>query len=337
MLGHGLFSALAKDPTFEKRYEHYAQGKNITNRMPLYIEPKEDISFENIMTVMFNHYENTALDFRNDIGGGTYKAPYRARPLAWSYDDKMYHNERAVATQQTGWNFIAQIRMDKPAPISSLLWFAVDDSLTSPRFPVYGCSRSVSEAYSGKGTQDGVPSPLLSFDIQKAFWVQNMVSNFVYSRWEDAYPYLQAKLAVVHEHFKEEVKLIDEQLMAVYDPNDLDWVIDHATAFSVKAGDYMHKEWMGFYGEIFARYRDFFTVEKDEDDPVCNCKVKESGFSDEWKEKIVHETGEHYECLDDDTVPDMMVKNVVEKKEENVNNSLLRGSSTSTDSLSSVE
>lgn len=329
-----IFSILAKDKTFEKRYEDYALGKNLTNRMPLYIEPKEDISFENVMTVMSNHYENTALSSNNDVGGGTYKAPYRARPLTWKYDEKMYHNERTVATQQTGWNFIAQIRMDKPAPISSILWFAVDDSSTSPRFPVYGCSRSVSEAYSGKGTQDGVPSPLLSFDIQKAFWVQNMVSNFAYSRWEDAYPYLQKKLAAVHEQFKEEVKVIDEALMAVYDPNDLDWVIDHATAFSVKAGDWMHKEWMEFYGEMFARYRDFFTVEKNDQDPICNCKVKESGFSNEWKEKIVHETGEHYECLDEDTVPDIHAVKNVEKK-ENVKNLLLRGSSSS--DVSSVE
>ncbi len=329
-----ILSTLAKDPSFEKTYEDYALGQNLQNRMPLYVEPKESlISFENVMSAMSNHYEHTALDFRNDLGGGQYKAPYRPRPLTWKYNDKSYHNERAVATQQTGWNFIAEIRMDKPPPISSLLWFAVDDSSTSPRYPVYGCSRNVSEAYSGKGTQDGVPSPLLSFDISKAFWVQNMVSNFVYSRWEDAYPYLQTKLATVHEHFEEEIEVIDEQLMAVYDPNDLDWVVDHATAFSVKAGDWMHKEWMEFYGQLFARYRDFFTIEEDEKDPVCNCKVKEVGFSDAWKEKIVKETGEHYECLDEDSVPDFMmigIDNGEDKKEEEGErkdtNSLLRGS-----------
>ena len=318
-----IYSALAKDRSFEKTYEDYALGKNLTNRMPLYIEPKTELSIENIMTVMSNHYENTALDFRNDIGGGQFKAPYRPRPLQWSFNDKTYHNERSVGTQQTGWNFIAQIRMDKPAPISSILWFAVDDSSTSPRFPVYGCSRKVSKAYSGKGTQDGVPSPLLSFDMQKAFWVQNMVSNFVYSRWEDAYPYVQKKLASVHEHFKDEVRLMDDQLMELYDPDQLDLMIDHATEFSVQAGDWMHNEWMQFYGNLFARYRDFFVIEEDEGNPVCNCDVKEKGFSDEWKEKIVHETGEHFECLDENSVPDLLRLDGEEKSRDN--NHVLRG------------
>jgi len=299
-----IFSTLAKDTTFEKTYEDYATGQNKTNRMPLFIEPHSKLSFENIMTVMSNHYENTALSFDQDVGAGPYKAPYRARPLQWSYKDISYHNERAVATQQTGWNFIAQIRMNKPAPISSLLWFAVDDSSTSPRFPVYGCSKEVSAAYSGKGTQDGVPSPLLKFDMQKAFWVQNMVANFVYSRWDDAYPYLQTKLATIHEYFKQEVDLFDDQLMELYDPNDYGSMVDKATSFSVQAGDWLQKEWVDFYGELFARYRDFFTIEEDREDPVCNCKVQPGGFSDEWKAKIVEETGEHYKCLDDNSVPD---------------------------------
>ncbi len=312
-----IFSILAKDTTFEKTYEDYASGKNRTNRMPLYIEPHSELSFENIMTVMSNHYENTALSFDQDVGAGPCKAPYRSRPLTWSYKGVSFHNERAVATQQTGWNFIAQIRLDKPAPISSILWFAVDDSSTSPRFPVYGCSKEVSAAYGGKGTQDGVPSPLLKFDMQKAFWIQNMVANFAYSRWDDAFPYLQTKLASIHEYFKEELELIDDQLMELYDPDHSDSMVDKATSFSVQAGDWLQKEWLDFYGQLFARYRDYFIIEEDREDPICNCKVKASGFSDEWKARIVEETGEHYKCLDDNTVPDtfeMLQDRVGDKK-----------------------
>ena len=105
-------------------------------------------------------------------------------------------------TQQTGWNFNARSRLNKPPPISSLLWFAVDDNSTSPQYPVYGCSRNVSLAYEGQGTQVDSPSPLLDFDMGKAFWVQNMVSNFVYSRWSNAYPFLQNKLASMNEHLQ---------------------------------------------------------------------------------------------------------------------------------------
>lgn len=274
--------------------------------MPLYIEPRSKLTFEDIISVMSNHYENTALSFDADIGAGPYKGPYRARPLTWSYNGVKYLNERSIATQQTGWNFIAQIRMDKPAIISSVLWFAVDDSSTSPRFPVYGSSRDVSAAYAGQGTQMGSPAPLLKFDLQKAFWVQNMVANFVYSRWNDAYPFLQTKLAAVHKHFQTELERNDSELLAVYDANDMKKVIDHATSFSVNAGDWLHKEWLDVYGEIFARYRDFYIVEEDKDDPVCNCKVTESGYSDEWKARIVQDTHDHYK-MDGSVGPDVTV------------------------------
>ena len=82
---------------------------------------------------------------------------------------------------------------------------------------MYGCSTSVSDAYGGKGTQDGVPSPLLNFDISKAFWIQNMVSNLVYSRWKDSYKLVTDKIKAIHDVFDEEIKYIDEQLLAEYD------------------------------------------------------------------------------------------------------------------------
>jgi dipeptidase len=306
-----IFSALAEDDSnFQQLYEDYAIGKDLTNRMPLYIKPKAQLTLADITAVMSNHYEGTALDFSKDVGAGEYGTPYRARPLTWSVDNVSYHNERAVATQQTGWNFIAQIRLNMPSPFSSLLWFAVDDSSTAPRYPVYGCSSSISDAYYGKGTQDGEPSPLLTFDMTKAFWVQNMVSNFVYSRWNVAYPMLQEKLDTVQKNFQDEVILIDEQIMALYDRDpdnhDVEGGVEIATNFSVNAGDRLHREWFEFYGKLFAKFRDFFVIEEDKDDPVCGCRVKEGGLSQEWREKIVKDTGKHYECLDDDSVPDLL-------------------------------
>jgi len=307
-----IFSMLAEDTEFEKKYEKYAMGQDPTNRMPLWIKPLQKLIFQDVSSAMANHYEGTALRSDKDVGAGPYATPYRARPLTWKYDDVMYHNERSVATQQTGWNFIAQIRSDMPPPISSILWFAVDDSSTSPRFPVYGGSTAVSDAYSGKGTQDGVPSPLLEFDIGKAFWVQNMVSNLCYTRWSSAFPLVQTKIKTIHSSFEDEIALVDQQMMAMMDKttgtNDenLDGIINIATAFGVRSGDRLHKEWFQFYGELFARLRDFYVIEEDPSDPICNCKVMEVGMASTWKARIVEETGSHYKCVDDDSVPDLL-------------------------------
>jgi len=55
-----------------------------------------------VMVVMSNHYEGTAMAFDQDVGraagisGSPYTCRARARPLTWSYNDVSYHNERAV-------------------------------------------------------------------------------------------------------------------------------------------------------------------------------------------------------------------------------------------------
>jgi len=299
-----IFSALAEDQSFEQKYQDYVMGKDPKNRMPLWIKPKKKLSLDDIRAVMSNHYEGTALASNNDVGSGLYGTPYRPRPLAWSYNGEPYHNERSVATQQTGWNFIAQIRLGMPTPIASVLWFAVDDSSTSPRFPVYGSSTAVSNAYSGKGTQDGVASPILAFDLNKAFWVQNMVSNLAYSRWSDAYPIVSKQLKVIHDNLEAQLHESDKMLLKLHRHGNTSQMLKEATNFSVTMGDNLHKEWMDFYGKLFARLRDYFIIEEDLNDPICNCQVKEQGFTNEWKERIIDETGTKYKREDEQAVPD---------------------------------
>jgi dipeptidase len=151
-----ILGAIADDDkSFQQEYSDYASGRDLKHRMPLWIKPYKPLMLQDLMSLMYSHYEGTELDSSVDVGSGLYSAPYRPRPLEWESRGKKYHNERSVATKQTGWNFIAQIRSWMPPELSALMWFGVDDSSMSPRVPVYGSSTSVSQAYGGKGAQDG--------------------------------------------------------------------------------------------------------------------------------------------------------------------------------------
>ena len=288
------FSEIADD-TGEFRQQHldYATGRDISKRMPLWIRPFKKLSLEDLMAIMNSHYEGTELDSSLDVGAGLYNAPYRPRPLAWSYQGKHYHNERTIGVQQTGWNFVAQIRSHMPPELSAITWFAVDDSSTAPRVPIYGSSRQISDAYYGKGAQDGVKEPLLTFDITKAFWVQNMVSNFAYSRWSDIYPIVRAKIDGIRDAFIDAVAQADSEALEIYKTQGIQESIDYVTNFGVAAADQLHSDWFQFYGELFVRFRDFFEIVPS-DSTKSGCSVKESGMSDEWKKRIVQETGDHY-------------------------------------------
>jgi len=65
------------------------------------------------------------------------------------------------------WNFVAQLRASSPYPLQGVLWFGVDDSSTTARFPVYGCSTYAPRGWAGKGAQDGVTPPMMTFDMSQ--------------------------------------------------------------------------------------------------------------------------------------------------------------------------
>ena len=71
--------------------------------------------------------------------------------------------------------------------------------------------------------------------------------------------------------------------------------VQAVTKFSVSAGETLHEEWLEFYGDLFVRFRDFVTIVPNPENTRCGCDVKEAGFTDASKERIVRETGTHYQ------------------------------------------
>jgi dipeptidase len=297
-----MFSRIADtDGSFQMEYQDYAAGRNLNKRMPLFIQPYKKLSVSDVMDLMNSHYEGTELDATMDVGSGLFADVHRPRPLQWDYEGNTYFNERTIATERTGWNFVAQIRPNLPRELATLIWFAVDDSSTAPRVPVYASSTTIALPYEGKGTQQGVAGKLMKLDMSKAFWVQNMVSNLAYSRWDDAYPIVRSRIDKIHAKFQSQVDETDNTALAVYHSTSAAAAVEVVTNFSVLAGEKLHKEWLDFYGELFVRFRDFSTIEAEPDNTRCGCSVQQPGLTDRNKKRIVKETGAHYEVPHEDT------------------------------------
>jgi dipeptidase len=89
---------------WSNQYLDYAQGYNLTNRMPLWVKPAAKISPQDVMQGMRNHYEGTALDNSGnlfpDVGAESASKPIRSGSLTWTtptYKDKEFFNERTIA------------------------------------------------------------------------------------------------------------------------------------------------------------------------------------------------------------------------------------------------
>merc|ERR1719223_2274408 len=104
-----FFSRFAEQG-FEKRHENYILGRNLTTRMPLFVKAETKIQLNDFFGVMRNHYEDTVLDDRTDIGAGPYHSVFRSGGSSWKSGGRTYVNERHVGVPYASTHYTAQLR-----------------------------------------------------------------------------------------------------------------------------------------------------------------------------------------------------------------------------------
>ncbi len=145
--------------------------------MPLWVEPENKVSVTDMQWMMRDHFEGTPMDMTKDVGAGPYDVPYRWRPMEYTVDSVEYFHERAIATQQTGFSFVAQCDGNAPEGMKATLWFGTDDANTSFYSPVYCTMTEVPRCFQ-EGNGD-----LYTISRDAAFWATNMVANQAYNRY----------------------------------------------------------------------------------------------------------------------------------------------------------
>lgn len=280
-----------------EKYLDYASGKNIDAApLPLYIYPDRPVSFDDVMSAMGDHYENTPFDMTNDPGAGPYLSPYRPRPLAWKYNEQTYFNERPVGTQQSSFSFISQMRSSLPNPIGGILWFANDDAHTSPYTPVYCCVREVPSCYTLKYGN------AVKFSLKSAFWVQNWVSNMVYPRYSQVYPDVKRVIDELHQKHFTAQNNIETTAQDLYKTNPEN-TIAFLTKYSNRMAEEMMTRWVELGWYLVVKHNDMvekvdtpdgsFEVASEGADTI-NAKVKNVGYPQKTRKNIVDLTKDKY-------------------------------------------
>lgn len=221
-----------------------AQGETL----PLYVKPDKQLSVRDIQNMMRDHYDNTPMDMRKEPGRGSWDSPVRYAPLTWKVDSVEYMHERPIATQQTGFTLVAQLRSWLPDAIGGVLWFGVDDSSLSVYNPIYCCLDKVPECFR-KGNGD-----MLHFSWTSAFWINNWVANQVYARYSLLYPDVKRVQTEIEDGYEANQPLIEAQALRLYEDNPAKAVrllsdysnlsAEHATARYKKLGEYLLMKYM---------------------------------------------------------------------------------------------
>lgn len=298
-------------------YVDYAMGHNPDNRMPLWIKPANKVTVKNVADVMRDHYEGTPMDMTADIGAGGNALPYRWRPMDFEYEGKKYTNERAIATQQTGFWFVGQARGNYPDVIGGILWFGTDDAATSYVTPIYSNTEKVPECFrQGNGN-------LLSYSATSSFWINNRISNACYRMYNIMAPYVRERIDKFENEQMEKVRQNDVKALELFKKS-----MDSAekagkkkslayyvmadtgasfaavkrllTSYSVKTAQDIFKQWQELEVTLTVKFIDGNVKAQNADGSFKHTDfsagipdgLTQPGYTDTWKEAVVHFHGD---------------------------------------------
>ncbi len=292
-----FFNAVADgmDKYWEYSKGNIQHGANeyASNRMPLWVKPNKKISQIDVFAYMGDHLEGTELDMSKDLGAGPYARPYRWRPLTWEVDGVSYCNERATATQQTGFSFVAQLRSWMPDYIGGINWFSVDDAATTVYVPMYASITEIPEPFKvGNGS-------LMEFSHGSAFWIFNMVSNYAYTRYNAMFPEIQGVQKELYKEILAGVKENDEKY-GINSRMEKDKKIKALNDFSIAMSDKTLERWQELYGYLFTKYMDGNVktpTEVPEGYKYYAPALEQPGYGDAWYKRIVEETGDQFKVV----------------------------------------
>ena len=297
-------------------YIDYAMGWDKTKRFPLFVKPSRKISVKNVADVMRDHYEGTPMDMTVDAGAGGNALPYRWRPMGFEHEGKKYVNERAIATQQTGFWFVGQSRGWLPDEIGGVNWFGCDDAATSYLTPIYTSTYEVPESFRvGNGN-------MITYSPTSAFWMTNRVANACYKAYNIMFPTVDAAIDAWEAEMAEAVAKADQEALALYNAaaekprkqikrnNKAGKVVDpytsvreYLTRFSVDNAQKIFEKWVALEQLLLVKFIDGNVKAQNEDGSfVTNehtdcipAKITQPGYTDKWEEVTAKDHGKTIE------------------------------------------
>ena len=282
------------------QYVDYAMGHNKENRMPLWVKPRAKVSPKTVFDCMRDHYEGTPMDMTTDIGAGGHNCPYRWRPMEFEVDGVSYVNERATATQQTGFWFVAQARPGVTRDMG-ILWFGVDDAATSCLTPIFCSAQEVPECFrEGNGS-------MLEYSPTSAFWLFNRTTNFAYMR----YDMISADIRKVTDKWENDMLDNVQQVNARVGRMSPAARQNYLTRLSVETAQQLFDRWQKLNNYLLVKYMDG-NVKSEHGDVLTFLdgdggpahfvdngngrqipdKIQFPGYNEKWKRAVAADNGE---------------------------------------------
>ena len=292
----------------------YVMGENLENDFPLFVYPRKKVSVKDVADVMRDHFEGTPMDMTQDIGAGGNALPYRWRPMEFEVEGQAYVNERAIATQQTGFWMVGQARNYVPDVVGGILWFGTDDAATSYLTPIYTSITKVPDCFR-EGNGD-----LLHYSASSSFWMNNRISNACYKMYNVMAPYVRERAdAFELDQMYRKTHSVDSMAVVMYNEvvvklqkklsskgdvmisrKPFEKVVKYITDYTVRTAQNQFQAWVKLEEELLVKFMDGNVKPQNEDGSFKHSEHSEGipesvewpGYTDLWKQTVAQEHGD---------------------------------------------
>lgn len=224
--------------TFRETGGQY-EGKH----MPLWIIPNKKVSAQDLKECMRDEYKGTPLDITQGTDAGPWNSKLRFGGLGFKLDSVQYWYERPIATQQTAWSFVGQMRSWSKYGI---FWFGVDDAACSCYAPMYSCLKHVPECFA-EGNGDSY-----TFSPTSAWWTFNLVANWAYTKYSRMYPHIRETQQIWDDKFNTQIAGVDAEAATMGEEAAKQFL----TSYSCSQAENMVADWQRLYLYLVTKFID---------------------------------------------------------------------------------
>ena len=224
--------------TFRETGGQY-EGKH----MPLCIIPNKKVSAQDLKECMRDEYKDTPMDITQGTDAGPWNSKLRFGGLGFKLDSVQYWYERPIATQQTAWSFVGQMRSWSKYGI---FWFGVDDAACSCYAPMYSCLNHVPECFA-EGNGDSY-----TFSPTSAWWTFNLVANWAYTKYSRMYPHIREMQQIWDDKFNTQIAGVDAEAAAMSEEDAKHFL----TSYSCSQAENLVADWQRLYLYLVTKFID---------------------------------------------------------------------------------
>ena len=274
--------------------ERGANGE-IMDHLPLWVKPEKPLSLGDVMADMRDHFEGTPLDMTADASAGPWQMPIRPLPMHMKTSDGTHlFRERPIATQQSGFTMVCQMRSWLPDDVGGVTWFNCDDADMVAYVPLYCCITQVPDPFRPEN------NPRSEFSFESAFWMNNWVANMIYPRYSMMIGDLRQAQRELEDYFLADQ---DSVMIAIGNMTPADRS-DFLNKRSIAYASRMMQRWDRLAKYLIVKYNDQVVKRTDAQGNILRWGYDTPGFSQPFIDALPAATGDRYK-----------LKEVIERRE----------------------